>query len=214
MTALGLRQTLPKDEQRDCLFVACDHDGPCDTSNPSCVCIAGQNFCERFCSCGPDCKNRWPGCKCKKGDCSTNSCHCFLARRECDPDVCHCAAERFGTDDCAHCLPESGKGHAAAAAEASDAAGEVPGSGSSSTSSTSSTALAGAPAEEAAEARAECGNMSLQLGRHARVLAGPSSVAGWGLFARDVILKGQLILEYVGELISQEEADRRGQVYP
>ena len=82
MTALGLRQTLPKDEQRDCLFVACDHDGPCDTSNPSCVCIAGQNFCERFCSCGPDCKNRWPGCKCKKGDCSTNICHCFLARRE------------------------------------------------------------------------------------------------------------------------------------
>ena len=42
----------------------------------------------------------------------------------------------------------------------------------------------------------------------------PSSVAGWGLFARDVILKGQLILEYVGELVSQEEADRRGQVYP
>ena len=211
MTALGLRQTLPKDEQRDCLVLACDHEGPCDTSNPLCVCVAGQNFCERFCSCGPSCKNRWAGCKCKKGDCSTNICHCFLARRECDPDVCHCAAEQFGTDDCAQCLPERGAGHAAAAAEAGGAAGELP--GSSSSSSGSAGAGAGAPPEEVADTRAECGNMSLQLGRQARVLTGPSSVAGWGLFARDVILKGALIVEYVGELISQEEADRRGQVY-
>ena len=209
MTALGLRQTLPKDEQRDCLVVACDHEGPCDTSNPHCVCIAGQNFCERFCSCGPSCKNRWPGCKCKKGDCSTNICHCFLARRECDPDVCHCAAEQFGTDDCAQCLPESGASHAAAA-EAGGGASELPGSSSS---SSGGAVVAGAPPEEAADARAECGNMSLQLGRQSRVLTGPSEVAGWGLFARDVILKGALIVEYVGELISQEEADRRGQVY-
>ena len=36
------------------------------------------------------------------------------------------------------------------------------------------------------------------------MLIGPSSVAGWGLFARDVILKNALIVEYVGELISQE----------
>ena len=134
-------------------MVACDHEGPCDTSNPHCVCIAGQNFCERFCSCGPSCKNRWPGCKCKKGDCSTNICHCFLARRECDPDVCHCAAEQFGTDDCAQCLPESGASHAAAA-EAGGGASELPGSSSS---SSGGAVVAGAPPEEAADARAECG---------------------------------------------------------
>ena len=34
--------------------------------------------------------------------------------------------------------------------------------------------------------------------------------AGWGLFATQPIAKGQLICEYVGERITQEEGDRRG----
>ena len=34
--------------------------------------------------------------------------------------------------------------------------------------------------------------------------------AGWGLFATRPIAKGQLICEYVGERITQEEGDRRG----
>ena len=31
---------------------ACNHDGPCDTSNPDCICIANKAFCEAFCACG------------------------------------------------------------------------------------------------------------------------------------------------------------------
>ena len=44
------------------------------------------------------------------------------------------------------------------------------------------------------------------------MLIGPNC-AGWGLFARDSLEKNDFILEYVGELISQEETERRGQVY-
>lgn len=35
---------------------------------------------------------------------------------------------------------------------------------------------------------------------------------GWGAFAPRAIEKGEFLVEYRGELISHEEADRRGQV--
>jgi SET domain-containing protein len=39
------------------------------------------------------------------------------------------------------------------------------------------------------------------------------SIAGLGLFARTDMKKGDFIIEYTGELISTEEADRRGGKY-
>ena len=45
------------------------------------------------------------------------------------------------------------------------------------------------------------------------LLVGPSRIAGWGAFAPRDIDRTDFLVEYRGELISHEEADRRGQVY-
>lgn len=37
--------------------------------------------------------------------------------------------------------------------------------------------------------------------------------AGWGIFTMEIIGKGELICEYLGELITNEEADRRSVEY-
>jgi len=46
------------------------------------------------------------------------------------------------------------------------------------------------------------------------MILGPSAVAGWGAYiANDVPSKNILISEYCGEVITQEEAERRGRIY-
>ena len=72
---------------------------------------------------------------------------------------------------------------------------------------------AGALAGGAEPAAKRCRNMGLQLREYVPALIGPSRVSGWGAFAPHAIEKGDLLLEYLGELISHGEADRRGKVY-
>eukprot|EP00899_Mesostigma_viride_P019484 jgi/Mesvir1/27537/Mv07296-RA.1 len=59
-----------------------------------------------------------------------------------------------------------------------------------------------------------CANMAMLLrAQRKRVLLGESDVAGFGIFLRDGANKNEFLGEYVGELISQQEADMRGKVY-
>eukprot|EP00898_Chlorokybus_atmophyticus_P005422 jgi/Chlat1/5881/Chrsp4S06241 len=58
-----------------------------------------------------------------------------------------------------------------------------------------------------------CTNTAIRQRKHARLLLAPSAVAGWGAFLRDGAQKDDFIAEYVGELISQAEAQKRGRVY-
>jgi len=37
--------------------------------------------------------------------------------------------------------------------------------------------------------------------------------AGWGIYSRDAIRRDEYIAEYLGEIVTHSEADRRGQVY-
>lgn len=58
-----------------------------------------------------------------------------------------------------------------------------------------------------------CGNVNILRGRFRRIAIAPSATHGWGAFARESIKKGEFIYEYTGSLLSQDEAERRGNVY-
>ena len=60
-----------------------------------------------------------------------------------------------------------------------------------------------------------CRNDQIGMRRHNHLLLGKSKIedAGWGIYTRQAIKKGDFVHEYVGEVISQEEAERRGRIY-
>ena len=67
-------------------FTPCDHEGLCAKEN--CDCVQNLHFCTKACIWGSRSAYFFPGCECKKGECSSNACCCFKAKRECDPDLC------------------------------------------------------------------------------------------------------------------------------
>jgi hypothetical protein len=54
-----------------------------------------------------------------------------------------------------------------------------------------------------------CGNMGLFLRRRKKCFVGASLVEGLGVYAAEDIREGDLVAEYTGELIAEEEADYR-----
>lgn len=58
-----------------------------------------------------------------------------------------------------------------------------------------------------------CRNVGLQHKKGRRTVAGRSDVHGWGIFATLDIVRNELVGEYVGEVIEDQEAERRGRVY-
>ncbi|CAG7785113.1 unnamed protein product [Allacma fusca] len=58
-----------------------------------------------------------------------------------------------------------------------------------------------------------CKNISIQLRQNKKVRKNISKINGWGLFADEPIKKCDFIGEYVGEIISFPESERRGEQY-
>ncbi|KAI0563847.1 Histone-lysine N-methyltransferase [Gracilaria domingensis] len=58
-----------------------------------------------------------------------------------------------------------------------------------------------------------CGNDGLLMGKRKRIIVGHSDTHGWGAFAACPVSKNEIIGEYVGEIVDQEHADRRGRLY-
>ncbi|KAI0221973.1 hypothetical protein L0F63_007450, partial [Massospora cicadina] len=59
----------------------------------------------------------------------------------------------------------------------------------------------------------DCINRVTQRGRTVRLQIFKTLQKGWGVRALEDIPKGRFVVEYVGEIINDEEAERRGRVY-
>lgn len=59
----------------------------------------------------------------------------------------------------------------------------------------------------------KCRNMQLQTTQEAQTFVAASRVSGQGLFAGEDIERDRFVIEYVGEIIGNEEAERRGALY-
>ena len=56
-------------------------------------------------------------------------------------------------------------------------------------------------------------NSAIRRGKNKNILIGRSGIHGWGAFTTKPIEKNAFITEYVGEIITQDEAERRGRIY-
>lgn len=183
-TSVVRKEKKVSDEFEHETFVPCNHPGTCTVSN-GCVCAQRGLKCESTCGCNfgrfenssngivwkpptdaevkdgvaVKCKNRFLGCKCKTGNCNSESCECYISQRVCNPDFCHHCDSA--------CLPSNISIY-----------------------------------------RRRCRNVDLITGRHKQTKAGQSGIHGFGLFAGDNFLKGELVGHYSGRTIHPEIVDK------
>jgi len=178
-------------------------------------------FCSKHCSCvHDDCKIFFRGCRCVRGRCRTKACPCYAAGRECDLDLCTvcCADEIAGlqTNGIRDKSAENGvgagvrsRGIRASPNVKYEEEEEWHGNGSG------GSVESGRRNRKGDDKLTSCQNRSLTLGAQKRLHLARSTMAeaGWGLFAGEHIAKDEFIIEYIGEMVTQEEAERRGAIY-
>lgn len=196
-------------------FMPCKHSGVCSALN-NCSCVKNRTYCEKFCGCERDCSQKHPGCQCQSSRCRTRACPCFVSNRECDPDICQ---------SCHSYLPplifnavidwlktHSPKFYAenykyvrySIVDKKSETEEKV------SESESKLITILGVPNINPYHL---CSNVSCTQQRRKKLWIGKSRIHGFGCFAGEIIFRNEYITEYLGEVISQEEADRRGKVY-
>ena len=102
-------------------------------------------------------------------------------------------------------LHASAASHTLAAVPSATTSASAIASNSSSASAAVGSSIAYASSASGPLPPPRCRNMSIQLREQVPLLIGPSRVSGWGAFAPRSIEKGTFLLEYRGELISQNE---------
>uniref|UniRef100_A0A7S1U8C3 SET domain-containing protein n=1 Tax=Phaeomonas parva TaxID=124430 RepID=A0A7S1U8C3_9STRA len=135
------------------------------------------------------------GCRCRKGFCRTSSCPCFAAKRSCDPRWCQTCGSSMSAQK-RSMLEEI---QAFVRKGLKDEPYRLPVDLQDSISAF----LCFQP----------CCNSKMLHGFRKRVAVGRSSIHGWGVFAREEIQRNDFVYEYSGEIISQQETDRRGKIY-
>ena len=203
-------------------YSACSHEGECRPENSSCLCVSNKTYCDKFCACDKDiCPQFYQGCACAPGKntCLTDKCPCHVAHRECDPDLCQgCGASvhptvRDGVERALSVGSRSMRGE-----EISLQCVEAVVRSRGSSDSNNKSGLTGNAILDDRERRVPkrvelCANVSTQISRPKRAKVGVSEIHGWGLFLQEPAKKGDFLLEYVGEIISHDETERRGVGY-
>eukprot|EP01035_Chromulina_nebulosa_P026513 gene26513-34717_t len=175
----------------DTEFQPCQHSGPCNASS-NCSCAKGEKYCEKYCACDSRvCGRAFKGCYCKSGCSNKQKCPCVGASRECDPDLC---------GDCGASIHPMFHPDVEAFLQR--------GQNRTNNNSTAGNNYA-LPCGTAKQIKL-CKNTQLTCRKRRKLLIGKSDIHGWGAFANEEIQKNEFITEYTGELISQQEAERRG----
>ncbi|CAI5709705.1 unnamed protein product [Peronospora effusa] len=120
-------------------------------------------------------------------DCSNRfpGCHCEVGQCQTSKCPCYFAARECDPDVCTSC-----------------GASELP----------VVMAAEGSKGKTAAQLKI-CGNVNILRGDMRKIGVSASATHGWGAYALENVKKGEFIYEYTGSLLSQDEAERRGNVY-
>jgi hypothetical protein len=216
------------------MFRPCDHEGPCGgggdngagSPDPAskCGCMARHHFCEPSCGCPPDCSNRFRGCRCIDSRCGTQACLCFQAQRECDPNVCRSCQCELELDPALAAQADAAwrAAHAGLSAAEMEALPPPPPKQRRCTnvnllSGRSQPLLLGRSATHGwgcflgaappVDGTASTTAAAASSGDAAVPVSASSSSSAMG------VAKHRFVGEYRGEVISHEEADRRGSIY-